>query len=162
MRFGTLQLCDERAPKRNTASNAVNPFCAAIWSIFTPRLTFTPTCCGGYVWTDQTKSGAWTSPICRCVPGSFIWWRSTVRQGIAKRCPERNGLAYPDGSVVADLEHAGGRFLCRSTERGDLSVRTARHHEPRSRISVHVVCLDRLPAPVRYPHLNGRKGSLPR
>ena len=38
-------------------------------------------------------------------------------------------LAYPDGSVVADLEHAGRRLLRRGAKRGDLSVRATRYHE---------------------------------
>lgn len=44
---------------------------------------------------------------------------------VAIRCPaggcaanaERGGLAHPQGSLLADLEHAGGRLLCRSAER---------------------------------------------
>ena len=71
-----------------------------------------------------------------------------------------HGLAYPDGSIVADIEHAGDRLLRRSAERGDLSVRTTGHHEQRSRISVHILRLDRPPTPVRHQHLNGRQGSL--
>lgn len=35
-----------------------------------------------------------------------------------------HGLAYPDGSIVADLEHAGRGLLRRGAERGDLPVRT--------------------------------------
>ena len=55
----------------------------------------------------------------------------------------------------------GRRLLRRGAERGHLSLRTARHHEQRSGILVHIVCLDRPPAPVRDPHLDGRQGSLP-
>ena len=53
-----------------------------------------------------------------------------------------HGLAYADGSFVADLQHAGRRLLRRGTERGHLSVRTARHHEQRSGVPVYVVYLD--------------------
>ena len=66
-----------------------------------------------------------------CVAGSSIWWRFFARQSYAQHDPEMGGLAHPDGSVVAHLEHAGGRLLRRSAERGELSVRTARHHEQR-------------------------------
>ena len=60
-----------------------------------------------------------------------------------------HGLAYPDGSVVADIGHAGRGLLRRRAERRPLSVRTAGHHEQRSGISVHVICLDRPPGTVR-------------
>ena len=48
----------------------------------------------------------------------------------------------------------GRRLLRRGAERGHLSVRTAGHHEQRSRVPVHVVCLDRPPATVGRPHLD--------
>ena len=42
MRFGTLQLCDEHARQSAAqTSTKVDPFYAAIWSLFTPRLTGT-------------------------------------------------------------------------------------------------------------------------
>ncbi len=98
-----------------------------------------------------------------------------------------HGLAYPDGSVVADIEqfgmgrhrsedHAGrkrtsaplGRFalqiacraMVRRAERGDLPVRAAGHHEQRSGIAVYIVRLDRPLAPVGHPHIYGRQGPL--
>ncbi len=72
-----------------------------------------------------------------------------------------HGLAHPNGPVMADLKHAGRGLLRRRAERSHLSVRTAGHHEQRSGISVHVICLDGLSASVRRPHLDGRQGSLP-
>ena len=40
MRFGTLQLCDEHARQSAVqTSTKVDPFYAAIWSLFTLRLT---------------------------------------------------------------------------------------------------------------------------
>jgi len=42
---------------------------------------------------------------------------------------KRDGLAHTQGSGVAHLEHAGGRLLRRSPERGHPHVRPARDHE---------------------------------
>lgn len=71
-----------------------------------------------------------------------------------------HGLAYPDVSVVADIEHAGRGLLRRRAERGDLPVRAAGHHEQRSGIAVYVVRLDRPLAPVGHPHIYRRQGPL--
>jgi hypothetical protein len=62
---------------------------------------------------------------------------------------------------VADLEHAGRGLLRRGADRGHLSVWTAGHHEQRSRVAVHILCLDRPPEAPGRPHIHGWEGSLP-
>lgn len=73
-----------------------------------------------------------------------------------------HGLAYPQGSVLADLEHAGGRLLRRSAERGHPQVRPARDNEYRSRIPVHVLRLDGSAPPVWGADLDGWERLIPR
>ena len=66
-----------------------------------------------------------------------------------------HGLSYPDGSVVADLEHAGRELLRRGAERSHLPVRTTGHHEQRPGIAVHLICVDRPLAALGRPHIHG-------
>lgn len=73
-----------------------------------------------------------------------------------------HGLAHPQGSGLAHLEHAGGRLLRRGIERGHRQVRSARDHEQRPGIAVHVTRLDGQIAPLRHAHLDGRQGAVPR
>src|SRR5690606_40823546 len=42
-----------------------------------------------------------------------------------------HGLAHPEGSGLADIEHPGGGLLRRGPERGDPQVQPARDHEHR-------------------------------
>ena len=51
-------------------------------------------------------------------------------------------LAHAQGSGLAHLEHAGSRLLRRGVGRSHPQVRTARDHEHRSGLAVHVLCLD--------------------
>ena len=72
-----------------------------------------------------------------------------------------HGLAHPNGSGLAHLEHRamvrhrsgdhgeGGRFLRRGAERGGLLLRHVRDHEHRSGQPIHLFRLDRPPAPHR-------------
>ena len=66
-----------------------------------------------------------------CVDITYLPMRRGFLYLVAIPCPagfctakaERSGLAHPNGSGVADLEHAGRRLLRRRAERGNLSVR---------------------------------------
>jgi argininosuccinate synthase len=50
MRFGTLQLCDEHARQSAVqTSTKVDPFYAAIWSLFTLRLTYDQKDAAGFI-----------------------------------------------------------------------------------------------------------------
>ena len=73
-----------------------------------------------------------------------------------------HGLARSQSAGLAHIEHDGGRLLCRGTERGDPQARSARDHEHRSGLPVHVLRLDRPAAPIRCAHLYGRQGLVPR
>lgn len=65
----------------------------------------------------------------------------------------RHGLVHAQGAGLAHLEHAGGRLLRRSDERGDPQVRPARDHEHRSGQPVHLLRLDRSAEADRHPDL---------
>ena len=61
-----------------------------------------------------------------------------------------HGLAYPQGSVLADLEHAGGRLLCRRADRGRPQVRAVRDNEYRSRIPERIQPVVATPSIISY------------
>ncbi len=69
---------------------------------------------------------------------------------------------YPQGAVLAHLEHVGSGLLCRCAERGDPEVWATRDHEHGSGQPVHVLCLGRLSSPLRPAPINGWQGPVPR
>jgi hypothetical protein len=72
-----------------------------------------------------------------------------------------HGLAHPQGSGLAHLEHAGGRLLRRGAERGHPQVRPSGDHEYGPGQPVHILRLDGPLRRIRRAHLDGwqRAGS---
>lgn len=53
-----------------------------------------------------------------------------------------HGLAYPEGTGVAHLGHAGGRLLRRGADRGYPPLRATGDHEEEPAQTVHILRLD--------------------
>ena len=128
--------------------------------------------------TGQIRSGVWTSPICRCVAALGMasdrwrlmprspWWRSwTGTPAWSWRGGSRTSSHGPPlvrgpwrgdaDFCVEALNEAIYRF-------GPPDIMTMEHGRAigpsghaTSRVPVHVVCLDRPPATVGRPHLDG-------
>ncbi len=134
--------------------------------------------------TGQIRSGVWTSPICRCVAALGMAsdrWRLMPRSPWWRSWTGTRAWSWRGGSPTS----SHGPPLVRGPWRGDanfcvealneaiyrfgppdiMTMQLGRAIGPSghatSRVPVHVVCLDRPPAPVRDPYLDGRQGSLP-
>jgi len=102
-----------------------------MWTLFTPDLSFLRAidtlpyaCCGATVDTKPILCAVETSPILPMRCGFLYLVRiPLVRQASRKRCPERDGLAYPGCSVWRISNTLEANFCVGSTERCDLSVR---------------------------------------
>jgi hypothetical protein len=122
-----------------------------------------PTCYEGCGWIARTRSGARTSPTCRCGVGSSTSWRSWTGTP-ARFCPGGSRTRWkplfaaidpPDRLLDAPTLHRGA-------ERGHPQVRPARDHEHGSGQPIHVLRLDGSAASIWRAHIDGWEGPVPR